>query len=318
MVQKTLLDIVRSNRDNPDAIIAAGELVDMRFKSGSSMSLRAAKLFCLLVQEAGVHIADEKQHSVPYSAINESFHRSRDELVEAIDELHSTTISIRVKRVNGRSYTKSGSILSDVEREDAEDQNGGIQSGAEIRFEFSKTLRRVISDSSHWANLSRRAVLAFESKFSLRLYMFLSLRAGLRKTSDEFTIEDIREIFGLASGTFTRWQDLRRFVIEKALSEVNHLAGFTADYIPIKRGRKITGVRLVWGRKEGDELIESFKELDRHRAGRRARRDHNVEVIAEENASLRHSIARSLATAPYKRPDATVAQPLNDTPEELP
>lgn len=306
MAQKTLLDIVRSNRDNPDAIIAAGELVDMRFKSGSSMSLRAAKLFCLLVQEAGVHIADDKQHRVPYSVINESFHRSRHELVEAIDELHSTTISIQVKPKDRPSYTKSGSILSDVEREDDDHLD------AEIRFEFSKAVRRGVSDSSHWANLSRRAVLAFESKFSLRLYMFLSLRAGLRKTGEDFTVEDIREIFGLAPGTFTRWQDLRRFVIEKALSEVNHLAGFTADYIPIKRGRKVAGIRLVWGRKEGSELIESFKELERHRAGRRARRESNVEVIAQENAALRHSIASSLAAAPYAETDATVAQLIED------
>ena len=40
-----------------DAIVAAGELVELRFVSGDSLSLRAAKLFVLLIQEAGVAVA---------------------------------------------------------------------------------------------------------------------------------------------------------------------------------------------------------------------------------------------------------------------
>ena len=77
MAQTTVQDAIKFNRNNPDAIIAAGELVDMRFKSGGVMSLRAAKLFCLLVQQAGVEIADDKQHAVPYAVINETFHKSQ-------------------------------------------------------------------------------------------------------------------------------------------------------------------------------------------------------------------------------------------------
>ena len=300
MVTSTL-DALRIHRPDPDAIVAAGELVDMRFKSGGVMSLRAAKLFCLLVQQAGVAIADDKQHVVPYSVINETFHKSRDELVEAIEELHSTTISVHVTSRNGRAYTKSGPILSDVERDDDD------QRGAEIRFEFSPTLRRVIADSTHWAAISRRAVLAFESKYSLRLYMYLSLRAGLRKTSEDLTIEDMREILGVPAGSLTRWFDFRRFALDNAIAEINHLAGFRSGYIPIKRGRKVAGLRLSWGRKEGEELIETHKELERHRTGRTARRDDKVEAIAQEHAALRHSLASTIAAAPYDQ--SNVAQP---------
>ena len=302
MSQTTVKDAIQFNRPNPDVIIAAGELVDMRFKSGGVMSLRAAKLFCLLVQQAGVAIADDKQHAVPYAVINETFHRSRDELVEAIEELHSTTISVRLTGRKGRTYTKSGPILSDVERDDDD------QHDAEVRFEFSPTLRRVIADSTHWAAISRRAVLAFESKYSLRLYMYLSLRAGLRKTSEDLTLDDMREILGVPTGALTRWFDFRRFALDAAIAEINHLAGFRAAYQPIKRGRKVAGVRLVWGRKAGDELIEANKELERHRTGRTARRDDKVEEIAQEHAALRHSLASTIAAAPYD--EATVAQPI--------
>lgn len=284
----TVLDALRMRRGDPDAIVAAGELVDMRFKHGNALSLRAGKLLCLLIQEAGVQVVEDVPHRIPYAVLNETFHASRDDLVEAIDELHSTTVSVRLTGTNGRGFTKSGPILADVEREDAE------LYGAEIRFTFSATLRRVIASSTHWAAISRRAVLAFESKYALRLYLFLSLRAGLRKTSEDFDLDDLRAMFGLTADRLPRWQDLKRRALDPAVSEINHLAGFRAAYLPITRGRRVVGVTLAWGLKDGDELVEAHRELERPRTGRTARREGKVEAIAQE----RQRIADSLARAP--------------------
>ena len=286
----TVIDAIRMTRSAPDAIIAAGELVDMRFKSGSALSLRAAKLFCLLIQEAGVEVIEPRQHSLPFSVLNETFHTSKDDLVEAIEELHSTTITVRIATEGRQTFTKSGPILSDVEREDED------AAGAEIRFEFSPALRRVIADSTHWAAVSRRAVLAFEGKYALRLYLFLSLRAGLRKTSERFSVQELREVFGLDDGKLNRWVDLRRFAIEPAIAEINHLAGFRASYSAIKRGRRVEIVEFAWGLKGRDELVEAAKELERTRTGRTARRQGKVESIAEE----RQRLADSLANAPLR------------------
>lgn len=162
MAKMTTLDAVRMHRPDPDAIVAAGEIADMRFVSGNALNLRAAKLFCLLIQEAGIAVADPVQHRVPYSVLNDTFHKSRGELAEAVMELHSTVVSVKLVSRQGRSYTKSGPILSDVEREPDNLDD------AEIRFEFSPAMRRVISDSTHWAAVSRRAV-RFCRKFPDRL-----------------------------------------------------------------------------------------------------------------------------------------------------
>ena len=288
MAKLTTLDAVKMHRPDPDAIVAAGEIADMRFTSGSSLSLRAAKLFCLLIQEAGIAVADQVQHRIPYAVLNETFHRSRDELVEAVMELHSTVVSVQVVSRKGRPFTKSGPILSDVEREPDNLDD------AEIRFEFSPAMRRVIADSTHWAAVSRRAVLAFESRYSLRLYMHIGLRVNRRQVSEELTLDELRDVLGVPDGTFRRWQDLRRFAIDRAISEINHLAGFTAAYMPLKRGRRVVGVRLAWGHKAADDLVETQRELDRSRVGRTARRDGLVETIAQE----RHRLAVSLANAP--------------------
>jgi hypothetical protein len=288
MAKITTLDAIRMRRPDADVIVAAGEVVDLRFVSGGSLSLRAAKLFCLLIYEAGVKVAEPVQHKIPYTSLNETLHQSRDELVDAITELHGTIVSVQLVNNEGRPYTKSGPILSDVEREpDSLDD-------AEIRVEFSPTMRRVIADSNHWASVSRRAVLAFSSKYALRLYLHVSLRINRRQSSEVIDLDELRDVLGVPSNKLKPWHNFKNRALDLAVAEVNQLAGFTVAYRPIKRGRRITGIELAWGKKEQADLIEAQRELDRPRVGRMARRDGVVETIAQE----RYRLAESLANAP--------------------
>jgi hypothetical protein len=305
MAKLTTLDAIKMNRADADAIVAAGEVIDLRFVSGNSLSLFAAKLFCLLIQEAGIAIADPVQHRIPYAVLNYTFHKSRDELAEAIMELHSTVVSVKLVSRRGRPFTKSGPILSDVEREpDSLDD-------AEIRFEFSAAMRRVIADSTHWAAVSRRAVLAFESRYSLRLYLHIGLRVNRRQVSEDVSLEDLRALLGVEHGKLKTWQHLKSRALDPAIAEISHLAGFTTMYAPLKRGRRVVGVRLAWGKKAAGDLIETQRELDRPRVGRTARRDGVVETIAQE----RHRLAESLASAGLSRtrPDQSNR---DDTPSD--
>ena len=82
-----------------------------------------------------------------------------------------------------------------------------------------------------------------------------------------------------------------RIVLDRAVAEINHLAGCRMGYVPIKKGRKITSVKLTWGRKDLPELIEAQKELDRPRVGRTVRREGKAETIADERAALAASKA---------------------------
>ena len=287
----TTLDAIRTMRGDPDAIVEAGEVVDMRFPAGGRMSLRGGKLFHLLIQAAGVEIAEATSHRVTLAALNETFHVSIPELVELIDELHTTTLKLKLTDAKGRKYTKSGPILSDMEREDED------QGQAELRFEFSPTLRRAIANSNHWAVISKRAVLAFDSRYSLRLYTVLSLRAGLRKTSEEFTVEELREMLGVPVGKLTDWKSLRRRAIEPALAEINQLAGFHAGFVPLTRGRKIVSVRLTWGLKDHTARIEAMKELERPKVGRKERREGRVEELAQAEDWQREELATALFDA---------------------
>ena len=287
----TTIDAIRTMRGDPDAIVEAGEVVDMRFPAGGRMSLRGGKLFHLLIQAAGVDIAEATTHKITLASLNETFHVSVPELIEMVDELQATTLKLKLTDTKGRKFTKSGPILSDVEREDED------QGQAELRFEFSPTMRRAIANSNHWAVISKRAVLAFDSRYSLRLYTVLSLRAGLRKTSEEFTLEELREILGVSTGKLTEWKSLRRRAIEPALAEINQLAGFHAGFIPITRGRRIVGVTLTWGLKNHMARAEAMKELERPKVGRKERREGRVEELARGEDLQREELATALTAA---------------------
>ena len=254
------------------------------------MSLRGGKLFHLLVQVAGVAVADDVMHRITLASLNDTFHVSIPDLIELIDELQTTTLSLKLTDPKGRRYTKSGPILSDVEREDE------ASTQAEIRFQFSPTMRKAIANSTHWAVISKRAVLAFESRYTLRLYTVLSLRAGLRKTSEDFTIEDLREILGVPAGKLSRWQDLKAWALDPALAEINQLAGFHAGFTPLKRGRRVVGVTLAWGLKDHPSRVEAIKELDRSKVGRKVRRDGGADAIVEAEGRQREALAIDLSS----------------------
>ena len=281
--------IISANNDHSDSIIQAGEVVNMSFKKGATLSLRAGKLFHLLIKEAGSKVTEDKQHKIMLADLN-FIHRSKDELIDTIEELQSTIVSVELISRRDRKYTSSDSILGNVEREHAED--------GELRFKFSETIRHLISRSTHWAALSKRAVLSFESRYSLRLYEVLSLRFGLdRKFSETFSLEDFRETMGVPAGKLPEWYDLKRKVIEPAIAEVNHLCGFTVSYTPEKRSRKIIGITLAWAEKTEEDRINAAKELERPRDGRKARRSGTVEDLAVIQHQQREAISRSLTEA---------------------
>ena len=268
------LQVLADRRNLTDDLVAAGEVLDLRFEGkNTAMSLRAAKLLHFLVAAAGGEAGKAMTHVLPLASLNDAAHRSKEELLAAARELAGTTVRLDVVRPNGRKATKVGPLLADVERD--EDADG------DLRFELSPVLREVLRVSNHWAVLSRQAVNAFQSRYSLRLYELVKLRVNLDQVQSEtFTLDDLRKLFGVPPGKLVRWPDLRRYVLDTAIAEVSHLTGLMVRYEPVKRGKSVTGIKLIWREKSRQQRAEAAKELDRPSVGRKARRDGSAETVA--------------------------------------
>lgn len=268
--------IDRSDREND--LVAAGEVLELRFRDGGrALSLRASKLFNLLIKEAGAKATEDIEHSVPIAELNFP-HLERDELVECVRDLVGTTVELRVKAANGRDEIMIDPLLYGVRRPAHIDEEAGI-----LYFRLSPTLRRVLEQSNHWAVLSRKAILAFESRYSLRLHEIIAIRAGLdKKHSEIFPLDDLRLRLGVPRGKFKLWADFRRFVLQRAVDEVNQLSAFKVDFEPIKKQRAFVAVKLEWEMHGTEGRAAVARELEASRVGRKARREGKVEDVVDE------------------------------------
>jgi len=291
------LKVISDRSDRPDDLVAAGELLDLRFGGGAkTLTLRAAKLLHLLVDAAGADACEDRVHSVPIEHLNQTFHISRDDFIETCRELFGTTVQMEIQTKRGPA-TKVGPLLADVER-DLEEGDG-----SEVRFQLSPILRLVLARSNHWGILSRRAVLAFESRYALRLYEIISLhKSKTFQSSVTLSITELREAFGVPHGKLERWVHLRQKVLDMAVAEVNQLSGLTVTYDPIKRGRSVVSVHIEWSERDAAGRVAVARELEASRVGRKARRDGTVETLVDpdEQAMVIPSFPRSGALS-YSR-----------------
>lgn len=283
-MQITAKQALADRTDRPDELVASGRQVEMIFKRGQkTLSLRAQKLWHLLVKASGVKLADDVTHSIPLADLYQSGlgHMTLAERIETLRELQTTLVEVRVPsaKVKGRMRVVSGALLAHVARD--EDDRGDLE------WSFSKALRVVFANSDHWAILSKRAVLAFESRYSLRLYEIVALRAGLEhKASETFDLETLRDRIGVPVGKLERWQDVKAQALEPAIAEVNQLAGFTVSYETIKNGRAVAAVKLSWNEKTAPERKQTKRELDGSKVGRKTRRAGAVETVVEPAPTL--------------------------------
>lgn len=289
----TTMEVLGKNRafakDNPsDKLFAAGEVLDLTFENkgiGPVLSLRAAKMLHLLVNAAGGDACELMQHTLPISLLNEHFRLSADEFLDTCSELFMTEVRLNYRTKTGRIVQKRGPMLSDVERpiEDDDDADGP----ALIRWEFSPVLRLVLSGSTHWAALSKKALLAFESRYSLRLYEILAIRKGLtHKRNETFSIEELRDRLGIGPDKLKSFGDVRKYALDRAVAEVNHLTGLKVSYETRKHGRggKVSHVILHWEPGDASEREAAARELGNLRTGRKARREGTVEEVAPAGA----------------------------------
>lgn len=254
-------------------IVKAGELVEARFGNGVSPSLAARKTLALLIAKA----AGDAWKPGPFSMTKRELrgsHESNDRLPATLDELMNIKFSMPTTSSRGRPATLTAALLAWTIHE--HDDEGS----ATVEWEWTEPARSILQGSDYYARLNRAAVLAFRSKYSVTLYELGCLLAGRRDPTWSATIDELRERLGVATGTLTNFADFRRLVLDQAKAEIDQLAAFTMDWQERRGGRnKVTVVVIAFTPKPAPEIDAAADEIDRHAAGRRARRDGKVERL---------------------------------------
>lgn len=257
-----------------DEFAKPGNLVEVRFVKGQSLSLTASRLLALMILTAGGDAWRPVAHKMRKADIRRG-HKGNERIVDMLEELHRTLFAIDDLSWRGRKATKRFPLIQSSREEVEED--GGERGW--IEWEFTPDARRLIKESETYAVLNRQAVLGFRSTYALRLYEMGALRIHRRQSTWRGDMTALRAAFGIAPELYKDFAQLRRKVLERAKAEIDQLAHFTVDWREIRRGRAVIEIEFFFQPKDIPDQLATVAENERHSAGRRARREDAVEVV---------------------------------------
>lgn len=264
-----------AQRPNHKGFPKPGELIEFRSRRG--LTLQDRRILNLLIEHAGPQIALDQVHRIAMSALR-GRHKGGERVRDSILRLMETTVVVPTRDSHGNEATERGVFLDSTTTTDDEDAPG-----AEVVYSFSRTMRRVIANSHYWGRLKRHIICAFQSKFSLALYEAICLRAELRVSEQQLSVEKFRETLGLSSARLLAANNLKQRAIDPAVREINGLSDFWVEVQPIRQGGLVRGTvigyRLHWRRKSDEEWHAVLDELARPKVGRRERLAGSVDVM---------------------------------------
>lgn len=270
-VARTLKVIAAIESARKSDIAKAAELIDVRPANGQNLSLAARRTFNLLLKAAGSRIGDPIRHRILKKTLRRG-HKSNDHLLDVLRELSGTNVDVRTPNSVGKDSIAFAQLVKTI----IETSN---ESTSWVEFEFDADLRRVITNSEVYAVLKAQTVLALKSKYSLVMYEIGMKRLHMRTPSVTVTVEELRAALNVPKGTLLEFAQFNRRVLQAVKAELNQIAEFQFDYAVIRDGKTPVAVELSFWPKSGDAVDAAILEADRHSAGRRARRDGDVETI---------------------------------------
>lgn len=101
-------------------------------------------------------------------------------------------------------------------------------------------------------------ILYLKSKYSIRIYELLKQYESIGKR--EFELQELKKILFIEN-QYNRIYDLKRFVIEPAVEEINDYTDINISYDDIKKGRKIVGFAFDIEPKDQDQYIEYLNQF---------------------------------------------------------
>jgi hypothetical protein len=257
--------------DGSASLIKPSELVDV--VEMTPLTLVDRRTYNLLLAFAWDRIDEDVEHVIPKSVLRGA-HKGNERLFDTIRRLMDAKIEVRIIR-DGKRYLRRIHQLGTVDRPEDEDEDGNVY------YRFPAELREIMQKSDIFARLQTEVMFCFTSKYALVLYEMIQKRGNLKhKHVEEFSVGELRGLLGVPKGKLREFDGLRRFALIPAVDEVNALSGHMVQIDAVRHGRKVVKLRLIWFPKDEQGLKAAYTEIQRHKAGRKARIGGTAEVIA--------------------------------------
>ena len=280
---KKTLSVIKDRQADKTKTVVIGELGDSRFVNLTNPpGLAALKLHTVMFKAAGGKVADDCWHQIGLAELRQvpgMRKLTRQDLIELLGELRRAELSFD-------DYEQEETVIAGLLAvSKVKFEKGPYNAPTMMRWKFDDGFREIVAKSNYWALIDRQTMFSMTSRYSLRLFEMMSLRFNLdHKHKETFTVTDLRARLGVPDGKLTTWDHFRSRALDYAIAEINQLSRFIVTAKPMTekgQGRTIVTVELSWAEKTAPALVDTKRELERHRTGRKARRAGTVETIAE-------------------------------------
>ena len=281
------LDAAQHYADTPETIIEPAETARAVF-TRNPPSAKALKVLLVLMDAAGPRLADDIEHEIKLSELNNRtvtdrhgrtqglHHHDSAEIRETMNDL--ATALLRLDEPD-RMQEHIGTVAPYAKIDYSEETSGDLA----IRWEFGKVFRMLAERSDLYAKLDTAALLAMRSRYAIALLRHCSTHFGKTRTNREtFAVAHLRQVLGVPDGRHKQFGHLKSRALDPAIAEINATSRWTLEATYHKTGRSVTSVTISWTEKPLTEKREAKVELDRHSAGRKHRQAGTAERIAEE------------------------------------
>lgn len=152
------------------------------------------------------------------------------ELPKICDNLLSKVFEIRSK--DGDKWFKFNLLSSAL-------YGNGI-----VVFKFNDEAKPFLLQlKSLFTSFSLNNILHLDSKYSLRIYQLC--KSNSYKKECYYSLEDFKKNLVLTQKSYNQFGNITAKVITPALNEINKKTDITLEYIPVKQGRKVIGLKFI-------------------------------------------------------------------------
>ena len=273
--EKQILHTLQLVPKNNEAIKPA-ELIQVT--GHHELTLNARRAITILWHSAHAQgIQEGKDYSIEIDELKPDGHKGYEMVEEAIEALMKTLLVVRMP--DGK--TRRVQFLGGNDLDDP-DRPAGV-----LNFSFDKRLIEILKDSTVWGKIAIPVLMAFTSKYAISIYENIAQLCNLSyKKSQEYTLEEFRDLLGVPPGKYKTFGELNKHVVKPAIAEVNALASFGIVVMPVKQGKKVKSVTVGWWNKAAGELKESFEELQKTKFDRRVRVSGHAEQVLDPHPSI--------------------------------
>jgi len=230
--------------DNPATVPMPWEVIVV--KVHGDYTERDRKLYAFLVHAVWDELETTRIHELSVAEINRVFRElggdnNLDWIWESATRLNKTSIEWEEKK-DGRLSQGIASLLS-YAATNKEAQESGF-----LRFEIPAGLIEVFKAPGRFARLRIHFMLGLSGKYAVTLYEILESVVNMRNPVLEVDLTTLRQWLKVEDGKLERYADLRRFILEPALKQINNNpegAGFSVDMRPIKVSRSVDRIRFT-------------------------------------------------------------------------